>query len=62
MGDDRSDGSAAAGDGGHAAISLTPAVNGMYLFILKVHYFCLCGGDLLYIVLISPLFFNTLHD
>ena len=42
MGDDRSDGSAAAGDGGHAAISLTPAVNGMYLFILKVHYLDVC--------------------
>lgn len=41
-GDDRSDGSSAIGDGGHAAVSLTPDVDGTYLFILKVHYLDVC--------------------
>lgn len=41
-GEDRSDGSAAAGDGGHAATSLSPDVNGTHLFILEVHYLDVC--------------------
>ena len=52
MGDGRAEGSSAIGDGGQAAVSLTPDIIGMSICIFEsLHLEGLYVGDLLYVLL-----------
>ena len=51
VGDGRAEGSSATGDGGQAAISLTPDVDGMHIHIFESSQLKgSCVGDLIYIL------------
>ena len=55
MGDGRAEGSSAIGDGGQAAISLTPDVDGTHVCIFESSQLeGLCVGDLLYLPIPPP--------
>ena len=50
MGDGRAEGSSAIGDGGQAAVSLTPDVDGKHFLVVKSSQLeCSYVGDLLYV-------------